>query len=277
MTDKRLTPFFTTLAGGALLFLTLGAVHAADNKQTNQANEDKAVVVVNGTVLTEQDIDTFAQAVSSSRGQKMPREEILNTLIDRELLFQVAMAKGYDKLPDVVRELDNQKRSLLANVTVSEVLRAQPITDQELHKVYEDRVLSVKANEYKARHILVKTEGEAKDIIAQLNKGADFSALAKSKSIDTASAEKGGDLGWFSANQMVPEFTKATAALAKGKYTTTPVKSQFGWHVIILDDTRPVAPPKFADIKARLEAVVQNQRLSEYISSLRKKAKIETK
>jgi peptidyl-prolyl cis-trans isomerase C len=277
MTDKRLTPFFTTLAGGALLFLTLGPVHAADNNKASQANEDKAVVVVNGTVLTEQDVDTFAQAVSSSRGQQMPRQEILNTLIDRELLFQEAMAKGYDKLPDVVRELDNQKRSLLANVTVSEVLRAQPITDQELRKVYEDRVVSVKANEYKARHILVKTEGEAKDIIAQLDKGADFSALAKSKSIDTASAEKGGDLGWFSANQMVPEFTKAAAALTKGKYTTTPVKSQFGWHIIMLDDTRPVTPPKFEDIKSRLEGVVQNQRLSEYISALRKKAKIETK
>lgn len=275
MTVKRLTPLLTTVAGVVSVFLFLNAAHAADTKaDTKQADEDKPVVTVNGTVLTNRDLDAFARAVAASRGQQMPREEVLNTLIDRELLYQEAVAKGYDKLPDVVRELDNQRRSLLANVTVNEALRAKPITDQDLRKVYQDVVVGKKLNEYKARHILVKTEGEAKDIIAQLDKGANFSDLAIAKSIDSASAKKGGDLGWFTPNQMVPEFSKAAASLQKGKHTETPVKSQFGWHVIELEDTRPVTPPSFDDIKDRLKGVVQNQRLSEYISSLRQKAKI---
>jgi peptidyl-prolyl cis-trans isomerase C len=276
MTDNRLVPFFTTLAGVASLFFSLCTVQAADTKQTN---EDKPVAVVNGAVLTSQDLNALARAVSASRGNhQLPREEALNTLIDRELLFQDAVAKGLDKRPDVIHEIANQRQALLANVDVNEVLHSQPVTEQELHKVFEERVLpSLKGNEFKARHILVKTEGEAKDIISQLDKGADFSALAKSKSIDTGSAVKGGDLGWFSPKQMVPEFSRAAAALAKGKYTEVPIKTQFGWHVILLDDSRPITPPKFDDVKGQLEGLVENQRLSEYVSALRKKAKIETK
>jgi peptidyl-prolyl cis-trans isomerase C len=162
-------------------------------------------------------------------------------------------------------------------VAITEMLRAQPATEQELRKVYQDRVVAKNLSEYKARHILVKTEDEAKGIIAQLDKGADFSALAKSKSIDTASATKGGDLGWFSPTQMVPDFSNATVALQKGKYTKKPVKSQFGWHVIMLDDTRPVTPPTFDEIKSRLEGVVQSERVSKFVSGLRQKAKIENK
>ena len=274
MTDKGFLHFFTAIAGAALLIASLGTAQAADTKQPAKG---KPIVSVNGTILTDQDFNAFARTVSSTRGKQMPQAEIMNTLIDRELLYQEALAKGYDKQPDVIRELENQKHSLLANVTVNKVLRAKPVTEQELRKVYKERVLSQKLNEYKARHILVKTEGEAKDIIAQLDKGADFSKLAKAKSIDTASAKKGGDLGWFAPKQMVPEFSKAAAALTKGKYTKTPVKSQFGWHVILLDDTRPVTPPKFEDMKGQLQGAVQNQRLGEYLNELRKKAKIELK
>jgi peptidyl-prolyl cis-trans isomerase C len=278
MIDKRLHPLLVMLTGIASIVFTLGSAQgSAQAADAKQADENKPVAVVNGTVLTTAEFDAFARSVEASRGQPMPREEILNTLIDRELLYQAAKAKGYDKRSDVIQELDNQKRSLLANVAVNEVLRAKPVSDEELRKVYQDRVLANKINEYKARHILVKSESEAKDIIAQLNKGADFSALAKGKSIDTASAKNGGDLGWFGPNQMVPEFYKAAAALAKGKYTTTPVKTQFGWHVILLDDVRPVTPPKFNDVKSQLQGLVENQHLSEYVKELRKKAKIETK
>ena len=246
MTDKGFLHFFTAIAGAALLIASLGTAQAADTKQPDKG---KPIVSVNGTILTDQDFNAFARTVSATRGKQMPQAEIMNTLIDRELLYQEAVAKGYDKQADVIRELENQKHSLLANVTVNEVLSANPITDEELRKVYKDRVLSQKLSEYKARHILVKTEGEAKDIIAQLDKGADFSKLAEAKSMDTASAKKGGDLGWFGPNQMVPQFSQAAAGLTKGKYTKAPVKTQFGWHVILLDDTRPVTPPKFEDMK----------------------------
>jgi peptidyl-prolyl cis-trans isomerase C len=256
------------------MFLSLGSVQAADN---NQAGSDKPLVSVNGTMLTTKDLNAFTKAMSASRSQPMPREEALNTLIDRELLYQEALAKGMDKKPEVVQELNDQRRSMLANVAITEMLSAKPATDQELRKVYQERILDKKLTELKARHILVKTEGEAKDIIAQLDKGADFATLAKAKSIDTGSGTKGGELGWFSPNQMVPEFSKAAAALQKGKYTKAPVKSQFGWHVIQLEDTRPIKPPTFEELKPRLEGVVQSERVSEYVTSLRKKAKIENK
>lgn len=274
MIDKRFIPLVAALAGITSMFLSPGAVQAADNKP---AAGNKPLVSVNGTLLTTKDLDAFMNAMSASRGQPMPQQEALNTLIDRELLYQEAVAKGMDKKPEVMQDLNDQRRSMLANVAITEMLRAKPATEQELRKVYQERVLDKKLNEYKARHILVKTEGEAKDIIAQLDKGADFSALAKAKSIDTGSGAKGGDLGWFSPSQMVPEFSKATAELQKGKYTKTPVKSQFGWHVILLDDTRPVKPPTFDELKTRLEGVVQSERVSAYVSSLRQKAKIENK
>ena len=272
MTDKHFLPFFAAIAGLALVIAPLGAAQAAD---TTQADKDKPVIIINGAVLTKQDVMTFARAISASRGKQMSQRDILNTLVDQELLYQDALAKKYDKLPEVIREMQYQRQSLLANVAANEALRAKPITDQELHKFYEERVLSQKLKEYKARHILVKTEGEAKDIIAQLDKGADFSKLAETKSIDTASAKKGGDLGWFATNQMVPQVSQAAAALTKGKYTETPVRSKFGWHVIILDDTRPITPPKFDDVKKQLQGLVQNEHLNEYLNELRKKAKIE--
>ncbi len=274
MIDKRFIPVVAAFAGIASMFLSLNIAQAADNKQEGG---DKPLVSINGTVLTTKDLDAFIQAMSSSRGQPMPRQEALNTLIDRELLYQEALAKGIDKKPEVVQELNDQRRSMLANVAITEMLQAQPATEQELHKVYKERILDKKLTEYKARHILVKTEGEAKDIIAQLDKGGDFSALAKAKSIDTGSGAKGGELGWFSPTQMVPEFSKAAAALQKGKYTKTPVKSQFGWHVIQLEDSRPVKPPTFDELKPRLEGVVQSEHVSAYVGTLRAKAKIENK
>ncbi|MEJ2652261.1 MAG: peptidylprolyl isomerase [Gammaproteobacteria bacterium] len=274
MIDKRFIPLVAILAGITSVFLPLNAAYATN---AHQANGDKPLVSVNGAVLTNGDLEAFTKAMSASRGQHVSRTEALNTLIDRELLYQEALSKGRDKKPEVLQELNDQRRSMLANIMITDMLRAKPATDAELHKIYKERVLNQKLTEYKARHILVKTEGEAKDIIAQLDKGADFATLAKAKSIDTGSAAKGGDLGWFNPAQMVPEFSKAMEALQKGHYTKTPVKSQFGWHVILREDSRPVKPPTFAEIKPRLEGVVQSERVSAYVKSLRDKAKIENK
>ncbi len=269
MTAKRFTPLAATLAGIAWMFASAGIAQAADSSAA-----DKPLVTVNGSTLTTKDLDAFTKAMAASRSKPVPRQEAMKTLIDRELLYQEALAKGLDKDPDVKQELFDQRRSLLANMAISDMLRAKPATDKELHQIYQERVLTQKATEYKARHILVKTEGEAKDIIAKLDKGADFAALAKAKSIDTGSGAKGGELGWFSPSQMVPEFSAAAAKLAKGKYTETPVKSQFGWHVIQLEDTRQVKPPSFDQLKPRLEGVVQSERITAYVNDLRKKAKI---
>ena len=129
--------------------------------------------------------------------------------------------------------------------------------------------------EYKARHILTTTETEAQAVIAQLNKGANFATLAKEKSIDTSSAQNGGELGWFSPDQMVKPFADAVEKLKKGSYTQTPVHTQYGWHVILLQDVRAVQPPPFDEVKDQVRGIMQNRIIGEYIDGLRKKAKIQ--
>ena len=130
--------------------------------------------------------------------------------------------------------------------------------------------------EYKARHILVKTEDEAKAVVKQLDDGSDFAKLAKEKSTGP-SGKTGGDLGWFRPQQMVPPFSDAVAAMKKNTYTKKPVKTQFGWHVIKLEDLRDVQPPKFEDIKDQVKTIVQTKRVQKYVKSLRDKAKIDYK
>ena len=145
-------------------------------------------------------------------------------------------------------------------------------SESDMQAVYK-RELAVPGREYKSRHILVKTEEQAKQIIAELDNGKNFAQLAMKHSID-ASAKKGGELGWFSANQMVEPFTEATQKLTNGSYTHTPVKTRFGWHIIRLDGTREIPPPAFEDVKDQITAMINNRRISGYISSLRQKASV---
>lgn len=275
MNTTRASLRLAAVAGAALLAGGLGVAHAADATQ-NKGNSDQVVATVNGTKLTTRDLASFSRSMAP-QGQQINREEALQGLVDRELLYQEAIAKGYDKLPEVTQEIENQKRILLSNVAVSEMLRGQKPTDAEMRKVYQDKVASKDLKEYKARHILVDSEAEAKGIIGQLDKGGNFSDIAKAKSKDRASAENGGDLGWFNPSQMVPPFSQAVTTLGKGQYTKTPVKTQFGYHVIVLDDSRKVNPPTFEEIKDRLGDVVQSQKIGDHLAELRKKAKIDMK
>jgi len=147
------------------------------------------------------------------------------------------------------------------------------VTDEAIKAEYEKMVSGPGGTEYKARHILVKTEGEAKTVIEKLKKGEKFEELAKTYSTGP-SKTKGGDLGWFSPNQMVPPFSAAVVALKKGEYTTTPVKTQFGWHVILLEDSRKKTPPAFESVKARIRSSLQMQEIQKHIEELRKNATI---
>ncbi len=273
MNNSRIASQVTLLVAAALLAANARSVHAADIPPQN--NGEQVIVTVNGTKLTTRDLAAFARALNTQK--PLSREDALQGLIDRELLYQDALAKGVDKNPLVITEILNQKRTILSNATVNEMLRAKPPTDAEKRKIYQERVANQELKEFKARHILVDNEGEAKSIIAELDKGGNFSALAKSKSKDRASAENGGDLGWFNPAQMVPAFSQSAATLEKGKFSKTPTQTQFGWHVIMLDDVRTVTPPSYDDIKDRLDDAVQSQHINEYLDTLRGKAKIEIK
>lgn len=241
---------------------------------------DETLAVVNGKNITESMLNTYAK----QRGLKDPakiqasqKKALVEEMINRELLYRVALEKNLDKQPDVIADLESAKVNLLAGAAMRKEIESQKIpSDNELKAEYEKEKAQHSSHEYKARHILLKTEKEANDVIAQLDKGGDFVKLAKQKSTGP-SAKNGGDLGWFRPEQMVPEFAKAAAELKKGTYTKKPVKTQFGWHVIMLEDTRDVASPSFEAVKDQLRMKMLNQKMEQYVASLKSKAKIEMK
>jgi len=201
----------------------------------------------------------------------MNRETILNEVINLELARQSGEKEGVGKDSKVQLQIQQQTRAVLASAAIQQYMSAHPVSDEDLKKVYDEQV--PKGNEYKARHILVEEEDAAKKLIVELDKGADFSELAKKHSTGP-SGKTGGELGWFSPKQMVAQFSEAAASLEKGAYTKEPVKTQFGWHIIILDDSRTATPPSLEQVKPQLQAFVQKQRVQEYITGLREGANI---
>ena len=170
--------------------------------------------------------------------------------------------------------LELQRINLLARLAIQERIKAQTPSDEELKKRHEERIAGGANREYKARHILLKTEDEAKAVVAQLDEGADFSELARSKSTGP-SGPSGGDLGWFEPSKMVKPFSDAVMAMEDGTHSRQPVQTQFGWHVILREESRELPVSKFEDAKQSLLAEAQQKTLQDYIRELREKAKVE--
>lgn len=233
---------------------------------------DDTVATVNGTKIKKQMID------AATKGGNVSPEQVINELISIELLYQEALKKKLDKTPEVIMQLELAKKNLLANALLRQSDVAKPISDEEMKKVYDDKIKSQNFAEYKARHILITTnEDDAKAIIAELDKGASFEELAKTKSADPGTKEQGGDLGWFNPTQMVPEFSQVVANMSKGTYTRTAVKTRYGWHIIKLEDSRTGTPPTFEQTSKQIGSAIQQKRIQDYIEQLRKTAKIEIK
>ncbi len=242
------------------------------------AGDSMVVANVNGTAITLDEFNEYA-AHRLQPGTKPTAAEakaIVTELVSLELVVQEALKKGLDKKPDVLKNIESQRRVLLANAALKDYIESHPITDELLKKEYDQRVAGAGTKELKARHILVKTEAEAKAIIEKLGKGADFAKLAKEKSSDS-SAKEGGDLGWFNPNQMVKPFSDAALALKKGEYTKTPVQSQFGWHVIMLEDSRSPQVPAFDQMKERVRNFMQQKMSQDFIEGLKTAGKVEIK
>ena len=233
------------------------------------------VATVNGAPIMKSVLDIYGaqRKANQSNGEQVSDQEILNEVISLELMRQEGVSKGLDATPTVVATLDQQTRTLLAGAAIRDYVQQNPVTDEQAREVY-DKQIGKPGTEYKARHILVKSREEAADIVNQLDQGADFAKLAKEKSTDT-SASEGGELGWFSGSQMVKPFSDAVAGLDKGSYTKQPVETQFGWHVILLEDSRESTPPAFDDVKDRLKVLVANQQLQQHIQQVREAATIE--
>lgn len=271
MKTRKATRFVTTM-----LLLGLGAPVMAAG--VSEATPAAVVATVNGSDITEEMLQIFGAQMSRNPGaQPVSREDTLDQLINIELVTQDAEKHNIDKRPNIVKQLEWQRRSLLVGVSMREYISTHPVSDAELKKIYDERMKNHDGKEYKAQHILVDGEDTAKAIIAELGKGGDFAKLAKEKSKDPSGKQNGGDLGWFGADQMVKPFSEAVAKMKKGETTKKPVKTQFGWHVIRLEDTRKVEPPSFDSVKEQLQMQAQNQRIEKYIADLRKGAKIDIK
>ncbi|MDX8127278.1 peptidylprolyl isomerase [Methylomonas sp. OY6] len=237
-------------------------------------SKEDAVASVNGTYISKKTLETLEKEIAErSQGQTFPKEQLLEELIQRELLIQQAVQKQLDKSPEVIERMATVRNSLLSQAALQDYLKANPVTDEEIKAEYDSKMANM-GSEYKARHILVKTEDEAKKLIAELEKGGDFTALAKKHSIDPMGSE-GGDLGWFTADRMVPPFSEAVVALENGKFSKTPVQTQFGWHVILREESRALTPPPFDSVKEQIRPMLQRQKAQAMIENLRKNAKVE--
>lgn len=248
------------------------------NMATAEPAVDKAnaIAVVNGKHIPKSALEELEKEIAMrSHGQTFPKEKLVEELIQRELLIQDATNKKLDQSPEFIARLNDAKKALLSQTDLQNFMAANPVTDEEVKKEYDSKVAAEKGLEYKARHILVKTEAEAKKIIADLDKGGDFSKLANKLSLDGKEAQNGGDLGWFVAAQMVAPFSDAVATLEDGKYSKTPVQTQFGYHVILREGSRPQTPPPLEAVKEQLAPYLQRQKIETMLKDLRSAAKVE--
>ncbi len=238
----------------------------------------EVVATVNGKPISKAAFEILSDEVNERRGEnKVPDDKIIEELIKRELLSQEVAASGLLKDAKFAAKIENAQRMMLSQAAAEQFIESVKVTDEDLKKEYDERVGPMKNAEYRAKHILVETEQAAKDVIAKLAKGEKFDALAKKLSKDPGSKDKGGELGWFSPQQMVAPFSEAVMAMKNGETTQVPVQSQFGWHVIEREESREQAPPPFDSVKDQLKNMVQTKKLQEHIADLQTKAKVENK
>jgi len=239
--------------------------------------QDGALAKVNGVTIPQSRADILMKEMAAQGRPDTPemRDAIRQELINREIVAQEAVKKGLNKRPEVVMQIDLQRQAVLINAYLQDYIKANPVTDDAIRKEYERVKGSAGAREYKVRHILVETEDEGKQLIAQIKKGGSFEKLAGEKSKDQGSKGRGGDLDWATPARYVPEFGQAMTKLKKGQMTDVPVKSQFGWHVIRVDDERPAKFPSFEEVKPQIEQQLRQQTVNKVFTDLRAKAKIE--
>ena len=254
------------LAGCLAMMLFAGPVRA----------DDKVLAKVNGSEIRQSDVALAVEELGPSLAQMDPAtkdENVLAFLIDMKIVAKAAEDKKIQDTDDFKKRLAFTRNRLLMDSLLASEGKAAT-TDEAMKKVYEEASKQISGEqEVRARHILVETEDEAKGIVEELKKGADFAELAKKKSKDPGASD-GGDLGFFTKEQMVPEFSAAAFALEPGKISD-PVKSQFGWHVIKVEEKRNRKPPDFDQVKGQIETYVTRKAQAEYVGKLREAAKIE--
>lgn len=262
---------------GLALALGLALVTGCEQK----IDDSKVLATVDGAAITEKEYEEYLGARQMQQppvaDKEKERQVVLDEMINRKVLAQQAEKDKLDRQPDVHYQLKRQHENVLARAILRKHLDEKPITDEEIEKRYRQEVEKTHKMEYRARHILLKTEDEARAVIGLLRRGGNFAALARSRSTDVRSGREGGDLGWFNEGQMIPDFFKAVTKLKKGEITGDPVKTEFGWHVIKVEDTRPLRTPPLEEVKGGIRQLVQQERIDALVKGLREQVKIEVK
>ena len=261
----------------ALALAVPALAFAQDKPAAKAAAKGDAVAKVNGVPVPRARMDYMLQqqAQRGAPDSEEMRARVRDELVNREIVAQEAQRSGLTKTPDVQMQLDLARQEVVVGAYIRDWVKKHPVSDADVQKEYDRAKSTAGDKEYKARHILVDTEDQAKGMIAELKKGGKFDELAAKNSKDTGSKERGGDLDWNVPGVFDKAFADAMVKLDKGKFTETPVHTRFGFHVIQLDDVRPVKFPALAEVKPRIQQQLMQNRIEELIKGLRAKAKIE--
>ncbi|MCE4553264.1 peptidylprolyl isomerase [Roseateles cellulosilyticus] len=238
------------------------------------------IATVNGKPVPKARVESLIQQVTKSGQQQRSPEleaQVKDVVVRNEIFVQAAEKAGIPQTADFKTQMEFGRQNLLIRGLMEDFRAKNPVSDAEAQAEYDKFKAANTGNEYRARHILVEKEEDAKALIAQIKAGASFEELAKKNSKDTGSAQNGGDLDFANPNNFVPEFSKAMTALQKGEMTQEPVKSQFGYHIIKLEDIRPATFPAFDDVKAQIKQRIEQQKMADFQQSLIEKAKTDYK
>ena len=268
-----------------VLVITIAFGLAACQKQP--ADDSAVLATVNGEKITEKDYQHYLQLRQTRQepiaDKDKERKVVLDEMVDRVLLSQRAVEQKLEQDPEVYYLLKRLRENVLVQAAIRNMLKEGPVSDDDLKARFDKEASNTHKTEYHVRHVLVKNEDEAKEVLKQLKGGANFATVAKQKSIDVQSGKKGGDLGWINQGMVVPEFFEAVTKLEKGAISPEPVKSDFGWHVIKVEDTRAAKIPSFEQFmadkqtKANFYRRIQDERIEKMVKDLRAGAKIEIK
>ena len=282
----------STLRTSLIVVLAAAGLFAAgcDKKPADEAGKeaakeaDKVIATINGEKIMQSDYQNYLQLRQQQVGpipdKDKEKKVVLDEMIEKTLLAQHAVSNKLDQEPEVSSLMKRVREEILGQAVKRKLLRDNPVTDDDVKKRFEQEVENTHKTEYKVRHILVKEEAEAREILAQLGKGVKFDKLAKDKSVDIQSGKAGGELGWINQGMVVPEFFNAVMAMKKGAVSIEPVKSDFGWHIIKVEDARPLKIPTFEQFmsdqraRANLYRKMQDDKVGNLVKDLKDKAKI---
>jgi peptidyl-prolyl cis-trans isomerase C len=275
--QRNLANLAAALAAGTFAFTAAAQQAAPPKAAAPKASSAASRVVVNGVTIPQSRFEAMNKELTAQGQPDNPERQqaIKEELVNREVLAQAAAKRGLDKSADVAAQMEMARQAVLVRALFESEVKAHPITDDMLRAQYEQFKSSMGTNEYKVRHILVENEAEAKAIIAEINRGGDFAKIAKEKSKDPGSKDTGGDLDWGPSARYVKPFADAVQATPKGQMVAQPVKTDFGYHVIKVDDVRPLKVPSFDEVKEQFRQRAQQQQIQKLVMDPRQKAKIE--